>query len=81
MVGRYHKETSRQLLQLLLQLVADLRQTLTLDVLQFQFLRRERENFTLNKKIHLCWRFFFLHFLLLLFFGGSHAKLDGVSTN
>lgn len=41
----YHKETGRQLLQLLLQLVADLGQTLTLDVLQFQFLRFEKENF------------------------------------
>lgn len=38
MVSIYHEETGRQLLQLLLQLDADLRQTLTLDVLHFQFL-------------------------------------------
>lgn len=59
MMSIYHKETGRQLLQLLLQLVADLRQTLTLDVLQFQFLIFEKENFRLIKKDSLGIAFFF----------------------
>lgn len=41
----YLKQTGRQLFQLLLQLIPDLRQTLALFVLQFQFLRFARENF------------------------------------
>lgn len=40
------KQTGSQLLQLLLQLIPDLRQTLTLLVLQFQFLRCARETIT-----------------------------------
>lgn len=40
------EQTGSQLLQLLLQLIPDLRQTLTLLVLQFQFLRCARETIT-----------------------------------
>lgn len=43
-LGDYLKQTGRQLFQLLLQLIPDLRQTLALFVLQFQFLRFAREN-------------------------------------
>lgn len=50
----YHEEAGRQLFQLLLQLVAELRQTLALDVLQFQFLRfKKGELHTLQKNIYL----------------------------
>lgn len=69
MLSIYHKETGRQLFQLLLQLVAELRQTLTLDVLQFQFLRfKKGELHTLQKYLlaiaffcFLSFFFFFLH--------------------
>lgn len=63
MLSIYHKEAGRQLFQLLLQLVADLRQTLTLDVLQFQFLRFEKGELHTRQKDFLALAFFFPGFL------------------
>lgn len=62
MITAYLKQTGRQLLQLLLQLIPDLRQTLTLLVFQFQFLKWEEENVTisLNEEGHLHCQLFFL---------------------
>lgn len=64
MLSIYHKETGRQLFQLLLQLVAELRQTLTLDVLQFQFLRFKKGELRTLQKYLLALAFFllFVHF-------------------
>lgn len=58
----YLKQTGRQLFQLLLKLIPDLRQTLALFVLQFQFLRFARENLHSTRrkkenKIYLCLQF------------------------
>lgn len=61
MITAYLKQTGRQLLQFLLQLIPDLRQTLTLSVLEFQFLKCEGDSvsiiFSKDEYLH-CQLFF-----------------------
>lgn len=70
----YLKQTGRQLFQLLLQLIPDLRQTLALFVLQFQFLRFARENLQSTRSR---WRTRYTCVCSFVIFlgGGSHKAL------